>query len=929
MAEPATTSPPTAGIAERDALLATKLHTPRARRGFVPRPRLVERLTDGLAAELTLVCAPAGFGKTTVLGDWARRSQTPVAWLSLDPADNDPVRFWRYVTAALDQAGQGVSGPVEALLRDPQTPPEAVVTVVVNALAARPGRLALVLDDLHLIEAAPIHHSLGLLLDRLPAQLRLVLASRADPPLPLARLRARGQLVELRAADLRFTAEEVAALLREAIGLELPETSVATLASRTEGWVAGLQLAGLSLRGHADPARLVERFSGSHRYVLDYLTDEVLDRQPEPLREFLLETSVLDRVCGPLCDAVTGRADSQELLEAVERANLFLMPLDEVRGWWRYHQLFADLLRARLQQAHPDRMTRLHRAAATWCERHGLVDEAMRHALAAGDADWAVWLVEQHFEALLRDSEDATLRLWLERLPADALRAWPRLCLAQAFMALVGGRLETVESLLAAAEQAYAAAGDAPSEPSVGQDASMMFNVPAAIARNRAAVAHFRGDAEQTIMFARQALAGLDEGEWMLESVTRWYLAAAEWLRGRPAEAERAFASMTSSGIARWRAEDLRTMAVWGYHYIGQVQRAQGRLGAALRTYQEALEVAAEPDGQALLAAGVAYVGMAEVAYQRGELDAALDEATRGVAPCRQLDWTLPLVTGLALLAWMRQTQGDRVGALEAVREAERVELSPTMVGLLNPLPTVRARLALARGDIDEAARWVDASGLAAGDEPSYPREREYLVLARVLLASDQGERALGLLERWHALAATQERTESVIELRALQALAHAAHGDEPAALAVLGEAVTLAAPEGYLRVFVDEGPAMAALFRKLLSGRRLEQLVADGPVPRGYLARLVAGFQQAGSPSFPPARRGAVVVPGLIEPLSSRELEVLGLLAAGKPNQAIAEELVVSLETVKSHVSHLFAKLEVTNRTEAVARARELGLLP
>src|SRR6266487_2820341 len=584
MAEPPRMSPPAAGVTERDVLLATKLHVPQPRAGFLPRPRLLERLAEGMSRALVLVCTPAGFGKTSLLGDWARRAKQPTAWLSLDEGDNDPARFWRYVAAALDPVCEGVGGRVAALLRGPQPPLEAVVTVVVNALAAQSDQTALVLDDYHLVEAAPVHHSLGLLLDRLPAQLRLVVASRADPPLPLARLRARGQLVELRAADLRFTPEETTVLLRGVIGLELSAASLAALGARTEGWVAGLQLAALSLHGHADVTAFVASFSGSHRFVLDYLTEEVLDRQPEPLREFLLETSVLDRVCGPLADAVTGRSDGQQLLEQVERANLFLVPLDEVRGWWRYHQLFADLLRARLQQADPDRVAGLHRAAAAWCERHGLIDEAMRHAVAADDTVWAARLIEQHFEALLRRSEDATLRRWLEALLAEVVRSRPRLSLAQAFRAVTGGRLEAVESLLADAERAFAAVADEPYEPSVGRAASLVANVPAAIALDRAAVAHFRGDAEQTIALARRAPAELDEGEWMLESVTRWYLAVAKWLRGNPAEAERAFASMIAS-IARWRAAGLRVLAAWGYHYLGQVRRAQGRLGAALGTY--------------------------------------------------------------------------------------------------------------------------------------------------------------------------------------------------------------------------------------------------------------------------------------------------------------------------------------------------------
>jgi LuxR family transcriptional regulator, maltose regulon positive regulatory protein len=383
MAEPSTTTP------ERDRLLATKLHVPRPRPGFLARPRLLERLTQGTAGALTLVCAPAGFGKTSLLGDWARRSRRPVAWLSLDGGDSDPARFWRYVAAALDGLRPGVGQRVDALFQGAQPLPETVVTVLVNELVEGREAVVLVLDDYQLVEAPPVHQSLELLLERLPSQLRLVLASRADPPLPLARLRVSGQLVELREADLRFIPEETAELLRTAVGAELPQAAVAALADRTEGWAAGLQLAALSLRGQDDVGAFVHGFSGSHRYVLDYLTEEVLDCQPEPLRTFLLETSVLERLSGPLCAAVTGRADSQQLLEQAERANLFLVPLDEVRGWWRFHHLFADLLRVRLHQQQPDRVEELHRAATAWHEAQGLADEAIGHALAAGDATWA------------------------------------------------------------------------------------------------------------------------------------------------------------------------------------------------------------------------------------------------------------------------------------------------------------------------------------------------------------------------------------------------------------------------------------------------------------------------------------------------------------------------------------------------------------
>src|SRR5690242_6464946 len=477
-------------------VLSTKLHVPPPPPGFVPRPRLAQALGEGLARGRVLVCAPAGSGKAELLAGWARSDGRLVAWLGLDAGDSDPARFWRYVVAALDGARPGLAGRVGP---PPPGSSEGLVTALINELAAdpRPDEVLLVLDDYHLIDSGPVHESVAFLLENMPPGLRIVLSGRADPALPLARLRARGQLAELRAADLRFTGEEAAALLDEAAGPGLPAAVVAALVARTEGWAAGLQLAGLSLRGHADAAGFVAAFSGSHRFVLDYLADEVLDGQPAQVRTFLLETSVLERLSGELCDAVTGRADCQAMLADVERAGLFLVPLDDVRGWWRYHHLFADLLRARLQAEQPGRVPALHRAAAGWCEEHGLADDAVRHALAAGDAGWAARLVERHVEELLGRGEGATLRRWLSALPAQSVRGRPRLCLAQAYGAAQGFQLEALEALLEDAERGYAAGGDQPYEPSSGppRGDSVLANIPAGIAFLRASLARLSGDA--------------------------------------------------------------------------------------------------------------------------------------------------------------------------------------------------------------------------------------------------------------------------------------------------------------------------------------------------------------------------------------------------------------------------------------------------
>jgi LuxR family transcriptional regulator, maltose regulon positive regulatory protein len=660
----------------------------------------------------------------------------------------------------------------------------------------------------------------------------------------------------------------------------------------------------------------VAAFTGSHRYVLDYLTEEVLARQAEPLVGFLLETSVLARLSGPLCDAVTGRGDSQALLESIERANLFLVPLDEERGWWRYHRLFADLLQARLQQTRPDRVARLHHNAAAWCQRHGLVDEAIHHALAAGEAEWAARMMEQHTRARFQRGEGATVDRWLAALPAGLIRARPRLCLAAAIWALIGGRVDEVEPLLADAERADA--GGVPvEEPAVGD-----ANVPAMLAILRAELARQHGDPDRTIKFAQRALPHVGEDDQLLRYLVGWNLAVAALMQGRVADAGPALAEVAAD---RWLAGDPYN-ALRACYTLSQVQRTQGRLGAAFATCREALERAAA--GQPLApATGVAHIGLAEVLRERGELDEALRHASEGVALCRQLPYAQWQVTSLAALAWIRQARGDQTGAMEAIGEAEQVLPRREVVAdLIFPVAVQRARLRLAEGDVGAAARWVRERGLGPEDEPSFAREREYLVLARVLLAEQTPERALPLLERLHAAAMAQGRTGSVIEVRALQALALAAGADRASAVEALAEALALAWPEGYLRVFVDEGGPMATLLWTL----RTPGTTRPPPVREiapDYLRRLTEAFEQGEVAVSGRGRRGAA--PGLVEPLSDRELEVLGLLAAGKPNRQIAEELVVALDTVKKHVSHLLDKLGVDNRTQAVTRARELGLIP
>jgi len=923
-----TAAPAGAAATGQDVLLATKLYVPRPPAGLVARPRLAEALGEGLAGGLILVSAPAGFGKTALLADWIRREGRPAGWLSLDAGDNDPARFWRHAAAALDRVFPGIGDRVSHLLGPP--PPHSFdgpVTALINELAGAAGddEVLLVLDDYHVIEAGPVHASVGFLLEHRPPGLHLVLASRSDPPLPLARLRARGQLTELRAADLRFTADEAAALLRRATGADIPGGSAVALAGRTEGWAVGLQLAALSLRGHHDAAGFVAAFSGSHRYILDYLAEEVLDRQPEHMRAFLLETSVLERLSGELCDAVTGRTGSQAMLEDIERAGLFLAPLDEVRGWWRYHSLFADLLRARLQQDQPGALPALHRAAAAWFEARGLVHEAIEHTLAASEVAWAARMIERNFDGLLERAEGAMVDRWVAVLPAELIRSRPRLRLAQAVWVILSGRLAEAERLLADAERALEGGGGDPGERLDGK-VSLLANVPALIALLRAGIARRRGDSEQMDALTRLARDRLSADDQALRPMVDLYLAVADQLRGRTADAERSLAS----AVADQHTAGGRYLAVSIACDLGKVRLAQGELDGALRAYEQALEIVTDA-GLPLPLTGLAYLGMAEVLYERDDLDAAARHATDGIALCRQLAETQPLATGLARLAWIRHAQGDRAGALEAMNEAQ--QLAPVLgaAGLLNPVTAQFARLQLACGDVAAAARWALQYGVTASDEPDYRTEPEHLVLARVLLGHGRPDAALALLERWLTAAVAAGRTASTIQIYTLQALALAASGDQASALRTLATALALACPRGFVRVFADEGAPMAALLGQLAAAQRAGQAEASS-VPADCLAWVLEACGRkpvAPSEAAGPGTGTRAAASGLTEPLTERELEVLRLLAVGRSNQSIARDLTVALDTTKKHVSHILAKLGAASRTEAVARARELGLIP
>jgi len=907
----------------REELLSTKVTIPRVRSGFLARSRLLEALGRAVEQESTLICAPAGFGKTTLLADWSQRAPYPVAWLALDPDDNDPVRFWRYVVAAINRVCEGFGDSVLPLFTPPI--PESshgLVIALIGELETRPDDLVLILDDYHVIESAPIHDTLIFLLTHLPPQLHLMIASRSDPPVPLARLRAGGRLSELRVTELRFTPQESAAFLQEVWDLDVSPEAVRALETKTEGWAVGLQLAALSLQGRTDPDVFLETFTGTHRYILDYLSEEVLERQPKRVRDFLLHTSILDRLCGPLCDAVTGGSDGQAMLEELERANLFVDPLDEKRRWYRFHHLFADLLRGRLREKEADRVADLYRRAATWCQDHGLLDDAIRHALAAGDAMWAARLVEQHVNEPLRRGEGMVLERWLSLLPDDVVRSRPALCLARALMLLHVGSPNEVERLVDDAERALERLRE-PQELEVPTAGGMVSEVPAAIALLRAELVGWRADAEGLVRFATSALAQMTEEEVGPRLWARLLLADADWMRGRLANAENALADVLAEG----RAGPAAYSVVSSCFELGRVQQERGKLGAALRTYRDGLRFATEGGRFLPFHAGESHLGIAQVLYARNELDDALHHATEAVELTRQVvEFRLPAF-GLVAVAWIRQAMGEADAALDAINEASRMYPWEDVDSLWYPAPVERARLLLAQDRVDEAARWVEERALTEDDEISYPRERDYLVLARVLLAQSEVDRALRLLERLEPPAESQGRRGSVIEIRALRALALQSAGNHHGALTALAESLSLARPEGYIRVFADEGSPMAALLQSFIRARRRGRGAAVSRAERDHLNRVLHAFRSPVAHQERP--EAAPMTTGLIEPLTPRELEVLEFIAAGWRNRQIADELVVTLDTVKRHVSHIFEKLGTANRTEAVARARELRLIP
>lgn len=896
MSEPAAT-----GRRQPEPLLTIKLQVPQARPELVARPRLAAMLKTGLSRKVTLISAPPGFGKTTALTGWLAGAgeRVRVGWVSLEPADSHGARFWHYLLAALDQAEPGLARTAQFLLdARPQPPLEAVVDALVNACADLPFHLALVLDDYHVIQSEPTEQAVAYLVEHMPPNLHLYLTARSDPALPLTRLRARGDLVEVRARDLRFTQAEAAAFLEVTMGLRLSPSQTGLLEQRTEGWITGLQLAALSLQGVPDADSFLTAFAGSHQYIVDYLLEEVLQQQPETIQSFLLETALLDRLCGPLCDAVTGRPGSQALLEALEKRNLFVVALDQQRRWYRYHPLFADVLRVRLEHSRPEALPQLHQRACEWHAAQGLHEPAIAHALAAGAFERAAALVAQTATLVYERGESATLRGWLEAMPQELVRTRPELCMLLARACLIEGRLDRGLAYLDTAEQLIGPEDEA--TPAglnlLGQSAVLRGNM-ARIVRDM--------DRARALTERGLSLLAPGEGVWRAGGLAN--LALIHHWSGDREQALAVYAEAEAESLAAGDLHGYLRTVSWRAEALVDA----GRLREAMDGFEQALSLAAVQGKERLPMTGIAHVGAGRLLAEWNDLEAAERHLVTGLELCEQgglldLRWS----GGLAL-AQVKQARGDAAGAATVLRQVEALALSTN-------IPLAHARIApywarhyLAAGATTGAVRLVPLlEQLAAA--PFAPSFHAHVAAALTALyagrPAEAAERAQAVLDRVEAMGLSG----AMIEPLAVRALAlHALHEAE-GALASLTRALAVAEPEGYVRTFVGLGPALIPLLT--LVRPRLEARLA------GYAGRLLA----ATGAHIDTDTEGS----SLVEPLSEREREVLSLVADGASNEAIAQHLYISLHTAKKHVANILGKLGVSNRTEAVAKAREYRLL-
>ncbi|OGO35482.1 MAG: hypothetical protein A2W35_21210 [Chloroflexi bacterium RBG_16_57_11] len=912
-------------LEQSEPLLRTKLLIPPLRLNRVSRPRLIERINNGLDKPLILISAPAGYGKTTLVSSWLHETEIPSAWILLDEQDNDPIRFLQNLIEAINK----ISPAIESGLKSPlqgmgPAPYDALLHIFYNEITSRSAPFILVLDDFHVIHSQHILDLLALLLEHMPPQMHLVLLTRTDPSLPLSRLRARNQLAEIRAEQLRFSNKEIAIFLNEVMGLRLTANDIAAMEARTEGWIAGLQLAALSMLNSKDIHGFVSAFTGSHYYIMDYLMEEVLKHQPERIGLFLLKTSILTSMCASLCEAVVGMEGlgpdrGQSVLEILEQKNLFVTPLDDRRQWYRYHPLFADVLNIRLEHLFPQQLPELHRRASHWYEQNSMIHEAIQYAMMAQDQAHAAQLVEQYGCSLLMSGEGFTLLKWVEAVESYA-QTHPWLAILKAWALARTGYEDQVDPSLRTAERLISSL-ETSLQPTI--EGKIMLG---SIAAARAYLSNSRGEADLAKNYAQGALKYLPDSNAFscsLRSVATSILGDASWMTGDLENAKQAYReavkiSQTAGNIY---------MTIIANSNLADVLMEQGALHQAARLYLEVLQVATRPDGQMLPNADRLYAGLSEISYEWNQLDDADRYVHKCIELCRQWGNSNLLAKCYIILARLERARCNLDKAQAAMHAAEQMASEARLPARQSKWVEINAaRWWLTEGDLERTAHFLQQSQVTIDcitrvaapreattfevDHP-YLRGSEYLLLLRLLLAQGDYEAAFSLSERLLPLATAAKRIGRVIEILVLQALALQGKKEMAEASSVLARALSLAQPEGYVRIFLDEGDSLVK-FLYLAKSQRLSQGCAS------ELQSMLGGVTRTDQPS----------AQHLIEPLTARELEILRLIESGDTNQDIADRLVISIPTVKRHISNINAKLGAKNRTQAVSLGRELGLL-
>ena len=905
------------------SILATKLYIPPIRPQLVLRPRLIKRLNEGLfsSRKLTVISASAGFGKTTLVSDWVANCERRIAWLSLDEEDNDPARFLTYLITALQTTVPNIGAEALQMVQSAQPPPlESILTILLNEIGTISDNFILILDDYHVIEDKEVGKALTFFLEHLPPQTHMVIITREDPNLPLARLRARGQLTELRATDLRFTQAEAAEFLNQVMGLSLSEEDIAALEVRTEGWIAGLQLAAISMQGHKDAGNFIKSFTGSHHFVLDYLVEEVLQLQSKRIQDFLLCTSILDSMCGPLCDAVL--ADSsisgQDTLENLDHTNLFTIPLDNERHWYRYHHLFGSLLRQRLGQSLPnEEIAKYHLRASKWLENNGDQAPAFHHAISAGDFNRAAMLVEMYWQGMNESFQNTAWLGWVKQLPEELIRSRPVLCTQMAWSFMNDGDVSASESRLKDAEQSL---DESPEKIVIVEDAQFR-SLRARIAFARAFNAQALGNVSATLKYAEHAIQLTPDENDYLRAQTNAILTSAYWANG---DLDAACKSM-SDWIDNAQKAGNFIFAIASGSGKADIQTAQGQLREALKTYQQSLQLASDHEAESHRIIAHHHLGMALLYHEMRNDEFAALHFQKSMELGQQSvlqDWNYRKHLAQAQL---KESDGDLDSALDLLDEAKRF-YARSLIPNTQPADAIKARIYLKQGQLPKAKEWVREQGLSANEELGYLREFEHIILARVWIAEYQGNReehiileGLNLLDRLLKAADNQNRIGSMLQILMVTALAHHTAGNTSQAFTSLERSLQLAAPEGYFRTFIDESDHMRALLSAFQTWIE-KQPRSQYQELRIYTGKLLSAFAQPSGTGKPAS--------GMVEALSPRELEVLRLIAQGLSNNEISKKLFLALNTVKGHNRIIFHKLQVQNRTEAAARARELGLL-